>query len=155
MESTRYFKISHALPLKLLIWAAVVEICLSFSLKDFRQECEREVRRIDANPNIVEYARRNGESSNITFECTNILSKEFESKTFDIAIATLFFHHFSFEELVNILKKLHAQVRIGIVINDLHRHPLAYYSIKLLTRFFFKICDGEIRCSTFSSQRFF
>jgi len=93
---------------------------------------------IDANPNIVEYARRNGESSNITFECTNILSEEFESKTFDIAIATLFFHHFSFEELVNILKKLHSQVRIGIVINDLHRHPLAYYSIKLLTRFFSK-----------------
>src|SRR5258708_23407949 len=93
---------------------------------------------IDANPHIVEYARRNGGNSNIAFECTNILSEEFESKTFDIAIATLFFHHFSFEELVNILKKLHSQARIGIVINDLHRHPLAYYSIKLLAKLFSK-----------------
>jgi hypothetical protein len=30
------------------------------------------------------------------------------------------------------------QVRIGIVINDIHRHWLAYYSIKLLTRLFSK-----------------
>lgn len=93
---------------------------------------------IDANPHIVEYARRNGGNSNITFECTNILSEEFESKTFDIAIATLFFHHFSFEELVNVLKKLYSHVKVGIVINDLHRHPLAYYSIKLLTKLFSK-----------------
>jgi hypothetical protein len=29
-------------------------------------------------------------------------------------------------------------VRLAIVINDLHRHPLAYYAIKWLTRWFSK-----------------
>lgn len=30
------------------------------------------------------------------------------------------------------------QVNLGIVINDLHRHPFAYHSIKILTRLFSK-----------------
>jgi hypothetical protein len=30
------------------------------------------------------------------------------------------------------------QARLGIVINDLHRHPIAYHSIKILTRLFAK-----------------
>jgi len=30
------------------------------------------------------------------------------------------------------------QARIGIVINDLHRHPLAYHSIRYLTKWFSK-----------------
>ncbi|MGC4022652.1 MAG: methyltransferase domain-containing protein [Cyclobacteriaceae bacterium] len=94
---------------------------------------------IDANPNIIEYAKKNAAHfNNIKFETINILSKEFESKTFDIAIATLFFHHFTSGQLSNILKRLYQQSRIGIVINDLHRHPLAYYSIKMLTKIFSK-----------------
>jgi hypothetical protein len=53
-----------------------------------------------------------------------------------VAIATLFFHHFTAEQLSAVLKQLHTQVRVGIIINDLHRHPLAYYSIKWLTQLF-------------------
>ena len=94
---------------------------------------------IDANPNIINYAKgRAHEFLNINFETTNILSEEFQSKTFDIAIATLFFHHFTSEQLADIIKRLYSQSRIGIVINDLHRHPLAFYSIKLLTKLFSK-----------------
>jgi ubiquinone/menaquinone biosynthesis C-methylase UbiE len=94
---------------------------------------------IDANPNIIEYATANTKDfSDIKFETANILSPVFQSKTFDIAIATLFFHHFSSEELIDILKRLYTQSRIGIVINDLHRHPLAFYSIQLLTKIFSK-----------------
>jgi len=94
---------------------------------------------IDANPNIIEYAKNNiTKFDNIRFEAIDILSKEFESKTIDIAVATLFFHHFSSEQLSVILKKLYTQCKVGIVINDLHRHPLAYYSIKLLTQLFSK-----------------
>jgi hypothetical protein len=50
----------------------------------------------------------------------------------------LFFHHFTADQLVDVLGSLKSQCRVGIVINDLHRHPLAYYSIKLLTQFFSK-----------------
>ena len=93
---------------------------------------------VDANPNIIDYAKEHIIHPRIRFSAVNILSPEFKTETFDIAIATLFFHHFSSEQLSNILRQLRAQTRIGIVINDLHRHPLAYYSIKLLTRIFSK-----------------
>jgi 2-polyprenyl-3-methyl-5-hydroxy-6-metoxy-1,4-benzoquinol methylase len=93
---------------------------------------------IDANPHIVDYARQHNNDPDISFETANILSGEFRQETYDIAIATLFFHHFSDEQLVQIFSQLKKQARLGIVINDLHRHPLAYYSIKLLTRLFSK-----------------
>jgi 2-polyprenyl-3-methyl-5-hydroxy-6-metoxy-1,4-benzoquinol methylase len=94
---------------------------------------------IDANPNIIAYARKHiKETANIRFEAVNILSDEFKSRQFDIAIATLFFHHFTSEQLSPVIKKLYEQARIGIVINDLHRHPLAYYSIRFLTQLFSK-----------------
>jgi 2-polyprenyl-3-methyl-5-hydroxy-6-metoxy-1,4-benzoquinol methylase len=91
---------------------------------------------IDANPHIVEYARLHNSDPDISFETANIFSDEFKQKTCDVAIATLFFHHFSDEQLVLIFSQLKKQARLGIVINDLHRHPLAYYSIKLLTKLF-------------------
>jgi hypothetical protein len=33
-------------------------------------------------------------------------------------------------------KQLKKQVELGYIINDIHRHWLAYYSIKILTRLF-------------------
>jgi len=92
---------------------------------------------IDANPSIIDYAKSHCHDQ-INFSVMNILSNEFNAQKFDVAIATLFFHHFSDDELIIILKKLKSQSRIGIVINDLHRHPLAYYSIKILTQLFSK-----------------
>ena len=94
---------------------------------------------VDANPNIIAYAKKNAAKfSNIRFETLDILSEEFKTKTFDVAIATLFFHHFASHQLTIILKNLYQQSAVGIVINDLHRHPLAYYSIKFLTKYFSK-----------------
>jgi 2-polyprenyl-3-methyl-5-hydroxy-6-metoxy-1,4-benzoquinol methylase len=93
---------------------------------------------IDANPHIVEYARLHNSDPDISFETASIFSDEFKQETCDVAIATLFLHHFSDDQLVEIFTQLKKQAHVGIVINDLHRHPLAYYSIKLLTRFFSK-----------------
>lgn len=93
---------------------------------------------IDANPHIIEFATNHINNRHIRFLAVNILSPEFRTQTFDIALATLFFHHFSSEQLSYILRQLYVQARAGIVINDLHRHPLAYYSIKLLTKLFSK-----------------
>jgi 2-polyprenyl-3-methyl-5-hydroxy-6-metoxy-1,4-benzoquinol methylase len=92
---------------------------------------------IDANPHIVEYARTHSEDSNtIRFEALNIFSEEFSAQNFDLIIATLFLHHFSNQELINLFIALKKQARVGIVVNDIHRHPFAYYSIKWLTSLF-------------------
>lgn len=54
----------------------------------------------------------------------------------DIIFSSLFCHHFTDEQLVEQLQWLKANSKLGFFINDLHRHPLAYYSIKLLTALF-------------------
>ncbi|TVQ75649.1 MAG: methyltransferase domain-containing protein [Flavobacteriales bacterium] len=56
----------------------------------------------------------------------------------DIVLASLFCHHLNDDELVDFLQRSIRHARKGVVINDLHRHPFAYYSIKLLTRWFSK-----------------
>ena len=92
---------------------------------------------VDANPNIVAYAKANtSPSEGITYEAVNIFSEEFSQKKFDIVTGTLFFHHFSSAQLISFLHQLREQVSVGIVINDIHRHWFAYHSIRWLTHLF-------------------
>jgi 2-polyprenyl-3-methyl-5-hydroxy-6-metoxy-1,4-benzoquinol methylase len=94
---------------------------------------------IDANPNITSYAKEKSiDFKNIQLEATNIFSDEFRQREFDVILGTLFLHHFTEEELIGIFSSLKNQARHGIIINDIHRHPLAYYSIKFLTQLFSK-----------------
>ncbi|CAN5192403.1 class I SAM-dependent methyltransferase [soil metagenome] len=94
---------------------------------------------IDANPNIIEFAKDNCKTyPEISFETLNIFSEDFQTRRYDIVMGTLFYHHFTQDELVNFFSKLKLQVRIGIIINDIHRHWLAFHSIRLLTKFFSK-----------------
>jgi 2-polyprenyl-3-methyl-5-hydroxy-6-metoxy-1,4-benzoquinol methylase len=99
---------------------------------------------IDANAFIVEYARRRSlDFPEIEFRQENIFSTAFAKEEFDIIIACLFCHHFNEEQLVRMFRLWYSQARIGIIINDLHRHPVAYYSIKYITKFFSR--SGMIR----------
>lgn len=87
----------------------------------------------DANAFMVSYARRNtSDFSEIDYEQMDIFSAEFREQKFDIVTMTLFCHHFTDEQLIDLLSHLRKQVHLGIVINDIHRHWLAYYSIGLL-----------------------
>lgn len=89
---------------------------------------------IDANPNIIAFARR--QYPGIQFETLDVFSNEFKKREYDIITATLFVHHFSDEQLIELFRSFKA--RIGVVINDIHRHSLSYYSIKFLTSLFSK-----------------
>lgn len=93
----------------------------------------------DANPNITTYATSHSANhKNIFFEATNVFDAAFQNQTFDIIIATLFTHHFTDQQLTDLFRAWKQQARVGIIINDIHRHPLAYYSIKLITQLFSK-----------------
>ncbi len=61
----------------------------------------------------------------------------FEKQKPDIIFSSLFCHHFREDALTNMLQWMKANATQGFFINDLHRHPLAYYSIKWMT----KICS--------------
>jgi 2-polyprenyl-3-methyl-5-hydroxy-6-metoxy-1,4-benzoquinol methylase len=93
---------------------------------------------VDANPHIVAYAKEHNSAPDIRFEMMDIFAGAFQQQSCDVFIATLFFHHFTHEQLVTVFSQLKRQARMGIVINDLHRHPLAYYSIQWLTQLFSK-----------------
>jgi len=92
---------------------------------------------IDANPNIIAFARAHSlEYPEIQWEAIDVMSPAFREQKFDVVIGTLFFHHFDQHALQSLMKSLIQQVNIGIIINDIHRHWLAYHSIKYITRLF-------------------
>ncbi|MEO9872862.1 methyltransferase domain-containing protein [Ekhidna sp.] len=94
---------------------------------------------IDANHHIVEYAESNTmRFSEISYQPINIFSEEFKKQVFDIIHCCLFTHHFTNQELATLFRQFRQQARTGVIINDLHRHPLAYWSISLLTSLFSK-----------------
>lgn len=94
---------------------------------------------IDANPNIIQMATENlSDLDNVSFQTVNVFDPYFQEDPVDIITCTLFTHHFTDEELVRMLGSFRQKARMGIIINDLHRHPIAYYSIKVLTRLFSK-----------------
>ncbi len=89
----------------------------------------------DANPFIAQYARQHSRDfPEITTFSEDILSEQFAERTFDVVLCTLFLHHFTNEELSQFLRELRNRTSAWIIINDLHRHWLAYYSIRALTQ---------------------
>ncbi len=91
---------------------------------------------IDANEFTVNYARKlSVDYPEIRYIKMNVLGGEFDKLEYDIALATLFLHHFQNEEIENMLGMLMKKVKTGIVINDLHRSRTAYYLFKLVSLF--------------------
>jgi 2-polyprenyl-3-methyl-5-hydroxy-6-metoxy-1,4-benzoquinol methylase len=94
---------------------------------------------IDANEHTIGMAKENLKNyPNVSFLTKNVFDKEFESIKVDVFTCTLFTHHFTDEELIILTRVFNKGASLGLVINDLHRHPLAYYSIRLLTALFSK-----------------
>jgi SAM-dependent methyltransferase len=90
---------------------------------------------IDANEFMLSYAAaKSAAYPEISYRQVDIFSPEFAAQPYDVLTASLFCHHFTDAELVDLLRRWHQQAAVAVVINDLHRHPLAYYSIKLLTK---------------------
>ncbi|WP_226930015.1 methyltransferase domain-containing protein [Hymenobacter siberiensis] len=89
---------------------------------------------IDANAFMLEYATaKSREYPEISYRQFDIFSPEFQAQPFDVLTCSLFCHHFTDDELVPLLRQWHQQAGVAVVINDLHRHWLAYHSIKWLT----------------------
>ena len=88
---------------------------------------------IDANIAAIAYAKElSCEYSELSFKAIDILSEDFKKQSYDIVLCTLFLHHFKNNELISFLKMTIERATIGVVVNDLHRHKLAYYLFKLI-----------------------
>ena len=92
---------------------------------------------IDINKECIVFAQERATNKGINFICSDYRLVPFDNLP-DIIFSSLFCHHFTNEELIEMIRWMYSNSKHGFFINDLHRHPFAYYSIKLLTKIFSK-----------------
>ena len=92
---------------------------------------------IDLLPHCITYARSRQENAGIEFVCSDYREVKFNTLP-HIIFSSLFCHHFNNKELAIQLEWMKMNSSLGFFINDLQRHSVAYYSIRLLTRLFSK-----------------
>jgi 2-polyprenyl-3-methyl-5-hydroxy-6-metoxy-1,4-benzoquinol methylase len=90
-----------------------------------------EVRGIDLSPSTIALAQERRRPG-LSFACANLFDDE-EREVYDVVHAGLMLHHCPGEVAVRALRAMFQKARLALVVNDLHRHAIAYYSIKFLT----------------------
>jgi SAM-dependent methyltransferase len=109
------------------------------ALADFgsKNQLDMQLIGIDANAFTIDYARTcSQEYPNIEFLCMDIFSEEFKQYSCDILLCTLTLHHFTNQEISKLLPIFYQNTKIGVVVNDLHRHLLAYRLFQVLCKVF-------------------
>jgi 2-polyprenyl-3-methyl-5-hydroxy-6-metoxy-1,4-benzoquinol methylase len=88
---------------------------------------------IDANQDAIDYASElSTDYPELSFRNEDIFSEAFNEIDYDIALTTLFLHHFKDEDILNLLSRLLKKASLGVVVNDLQRSQIAYGLFKLL-----------------------
>jgi 2-polyprenyl-3-methyl-5-hydroxy-6-metoxy-1,4-benzoquinol methylase len=93
---------------------------------------------IDLNSSCIEVAATTLKNYQAVLIVSDYKAVQWQQAPPDIIFSSLFCHHFTDEELVSQLQWMQQHSHKGFFINDLHRHWLAYYSIKWLTAIFSK-----------------
>ena len=92
---------------------------------------------VDRNPLMTAYASRiSNEQPAISYITVDAFDDVLLNEKADITMNSLFCHHFDNKELIALITRMKQLAKNYVIINDLHRHPVAYYSIQLLTRLF-------------------
>lgn len=68
----------------------------------------------------------------ITVVQADALNLSYTENSFDIVISSMFLHHLDNAQAVQLLREMARISRIGLIVNDLERHPLAWLGIKTL-----------------------
>lgn len=104
-----------------------------------RQGHQAEAVAVDANPQTVSHAQSALDHrlpaplrDRVEVVCADALDLPYDDNAFDVAVAALFLHHFHGDEAVALLREMDRVARRGILVNDLHRHPVAYYGVRAL-----------------------
>jgi len=104
-----------------------------------REQYDFQLIGLDANGFIMEEARKRSKNyQNISFIQMDVFSEEIEALDFDIALCTLFLHHFTEPDIKLILGKLISKSKLGVVVNDLQRSRLAFWLFKIVSNVFLK-----------------
>ncbi len=94
---------------------------------------------IDMNAQGLELAQKYSEDfPEISYINGDILQTDFSKMDIDVVMTTLTLHHFTDEGVVQFVNRFLQLSSLGVVINDLHRSPLAYYLFKAFSFFFIR-----------------
>ncbi|MCL9684828.1 methyltransferase domain-containing protein [Legionella maioricensis] len=78
------------------------------------------------------------QNTNVAFQLQDEMELKLSKNSRDVILLNLVCHHLEDEELILFLKKAVDSVRIGLIINDLHRSKIAYWFYKLLSPVLFR-----------------
>lgn len=105
---------------KLLRWATEEGVRLNVTLVDATEEAVKEASLYYWNESRVSVSQGD--------------LFELDADSADVVTGTQFLHHFTGKELERAVRKMMEVSRIGVVINDIHRHPLSWMAVWLATR---------------------
>jgi 2-polyprenyl-3-methyl-5-hydroxy-6-metoxy-1,4-benzoquinol methylase len=92
---------------------------------------------IDIKPTCIQYAAQSmALQQHAHWIVSDYREVVFTGDKPDIIFSSLFCHHFKEDALITQLQWMQQHSALGFFINDLHRHWLAYHSIRLLSKMF-------------------
>ena len=100
-----------------------------------KRDIQVELTGVDLNPYAKQSSLLKSGIAGITFETSDIFNFA-PDRQFDFVISSLFTHHLPEPELLRFVGWMEKHAKRGWFINDLHRHPAAYYFIKYAVRIF-------------------
>lgn len=115
---------SADIPAEIVKWARARGIRVHFVVLDINELAAREARRLTMQYPEISVVR------------ADALRLPFAAGGFDFVLASLFLHHFETPSASGLIKSFARVAGSAFIINDLRRHPVAYYTIRLLTRIF-------------------
>ena len=92
---------------------------------------------IDIKKECIKFAKESLPANKFNFICSDYKEVKFDNPP-DIIFSSLFCHHFTNEEIIDMLVWMKQNSAMGFFINDLHRHIIAYHFIRLATKLFSK-----------------
>lgn len=105
---------------KLLQWSDQRDIKLNITLVDMTEEACDEAKRLFTNEPRIQVRRAD--------------VRDLPDASADIVTGSQFIHHFQGEQLVEMVTHMLRASIYGVVINDIHRHPVPYTAVWVTTR---------------------
>src|SRR5690606_12950189 len=93
---------------------------------------------IDIKTSVIKYVSESQQHLNANWIASDYRVVNFKDNKPDVIFSSLFCHHFTNEQLVEMLQWMQQNSTKGFFINDLQRNVIGYYAIKLITSLFSK-----------------
>jgi 2-polyprenyl-3-methyl-5-hydroxy-6-metoxy-1,4-benzoquinol methylase len=110
-----------------------------FTSRLARRYPEARVLGIDVNQDAIAFAqKRLNAPENLSFELRYQGKLEEPPKSYDVVMTTLVCHHLADSEIIDFIQRAKLIAKKKVIINDLHRTPLAYYLFKFIGPILFR-----------------